>query len=538
MAYARIKIMKTGIIPMTQSGAILGRPGQYKSPPFLMMPGNPVIEEVTLYDFQVNEIPEPEDLNNIPDDYGKELVEVSQRTVKGYTYYCDLDADADWDDTPMWDGSKTAEKKACLEARNMTGDGSQANPWKNLTYALEQLQCFIKTQCCRYIRLVCTGTAHYTACAYSSVTYRYTDFSGDGIFILDGANMELSRDGSGGNFFSYCFETCKNSIFYNCTARWKNETSNASAYPILYGFNSCDNSVFYNCTAEVECDLLKSVSCFEACENSIFYNCTAKATTKASSGHSIGANLYGFRSCYNSIFYNCTAEVRNVSGDIASYAYLYGFNSCDNSTFYNCTANVESNYTDSYAYLYGFYNCDNNILYNCTAEAATTEEINSNANVYGFYNCSNNILYNCTAKATAERRSRFAYGFYNCQNSTFYGCTAEAESNYDYGDDTQAYAYGFHSCFNSTFYGCTAIAECSYTNSHTCVAFAYGFYNHSNNSSILENFTYSVSAAAKSIPDSFGNFKDHEEECGIHQNFSCIAGYRCEIRTKSGTESC
>ena len=479
MAYARIKIMKTGIIPMTQSGAILGRPGQYKSPPFLMMPGNPVIEDVTLYDFQVNEIPEPEDLNNIPEDYGKELVVVSQRTAKAYTYYCDLDADADWDDTPMWNGSSTtSEKKACLEARNMTGDGSRENPWKNLTYALEQLQCFVETQCCRYIRLVCTGTAHYTACAYSSVTYRNTDFSGNGIFILDGANMELSRDGSGGNFFSYCFETCKNSIFYNCTARWKNEASNASAYPILYGFNECDNSTFYNCTAEVECDLLKSVSCFEACENSIFYNCTAKATTKASSGHSIDANLYGFRSCDNSIFYNCTAE------------------------------------------------------------AATTEEINSNANVYGFYNCSNNILYNCTAKATAERRSRFAYGFYNCQNSTFYGCTAEAESNYDYGDDTQAYAYGFHSCSNSTFYGCTAIAECSYINSHTCVAFAYGFYNHSNNSSILENFTYSVSAAAKSIPDSLGNFNDHEEECGIHQNFSCIAGYRCERRTKSGTESC
>ena len=101
---------------MTQSGAILGSPGQYKSPPFLMMPGNPVLEEFIIYDFKVNKIPEPEDINNIPDDYGKELVEVSQRTVKGYTYYCNLDADADWDDTPMWNSSSTtSEKKACLE---------------------------------------------------------------------------------------------------------------------------------------------------------------------------------------------------------------------------------------------------------------------------------------------------------------------------------------------------------------------------------------------------------------------------------------
>ena len=76
---------------MTQSGAILGRPGQYKSPPFLMMPGNPVLEDATIYEFEYayNDL----NYNIIP------------QKVKAYTYYCNLDADADWDDTPMWNSS-------------------------------------------------------------------------------------------------------------------------------------------------------------------------------------------------------------------------------------------------------------------------------------------------------------------------------------------------------------------------------------------------------------------------------------------------
>ena len=78
--------MKMAVIPMNEKGAILGEPGQYKNPPFLTLPGNPPLEEVTLYDFKVNEIPEPEDIDNIPEDYGKELVEVMEK--KGF--FCTL----------------------------------------------------------------------------------------------------------------------------------------------------------------------------------------------------------------------------------------------------------------------------------------------------------------------------------------------------------------------------------------------------------------------------------------------------------------
>ena len=133
MPFAGSDIMKMALIPMNEKGAILGQPGQYKNPPFLTLPGNPPLEEVTLYDFKVNEIPEPEDIDNIPEDYGKELVEVMEKKVRAYTYYCDLDADADWDDSIFWDGNthSESEKKACLDARNKGGDGSKENPWKN-----------------------------------------------------------------------------------------------------------------------------------------------------------------------------------------------------------------------------------------------------------------------------------------------------------------------------------------------------------------------------------------------------------------------
>ena len=160
MAYARIKIMKTGIIPMTQSGAIQGRPGQYKSPPFLMMP-DVEIQNVTLHELKANKIPEPEDINNIPEDYGKELVEVSQRTVGAYAFYCDS---VEWDDSVMWGNASYDEKRAWLDTINKNGDGTKKNPWRNVCYALQQLQCFAENTCCQYFVLFVSGVVNYTIC--------------------------------------------------------------------------------------------------------------------------------------------------------------------------------------------------------------------------------------------------------------------------------------------------------------------------------------------------------------------------------------
>ena len=414
---------------MTQSGASLGRPGQYKSPPFLMMP-DVEIQNVTLHELKANKIPEPEDINNIPEDYGKELVVVSPRTAKAYTYYCDLDADADWDDTPMWNSSSTtSEKKACLASRNMTGDGTLAKPWKNLTYALEKINCIVNKLCCQYVRLVCTGTAHYTARIYSS-TGGIAYFQGNNMFILDGANIDVSRISS----YSYGFYYCYNSIFHNCKANVYGtaETAvNASTTRALsVGFYSNNNSIFYNCEAI-----------------STAYN-SASASSYPNSYAYI--NICGFESNKNSIFHNCKANVYGTAETIAgtsgaSFIYIgsYCFYSNDNSIFYNCEANVECNIktydnsinSDLEAYTYGFYINNNSIFYNCKANTESIANANQEALSisYGFYMNNSSKYYNCEANAksyasnlpnesySAEAR---AYGIYckHWDDSVFYDC--------------------------------------------------------------------------------------------------------------------
>lgn len=92
--------------------------------------------------------------------------------VKGVTLYCDLDADADWDDSIMWLQNATdAQRIECLNKRNCEGNGTLDNPFKNGSYALSVINRLYRSksmygynqvpQCWPWIRLVCTGTAHY-----------------------------------------------------------------------------------------------------------------------------------------------------------------------------------------------------------------------------------------------------------------------------------------------------------------------------------------------------------------------------------------
>ena len=507
--------MKTGIIPMTQSGAILGSPGQYKSPPFLMMPGNPVLEEFIIYDFKVNKIPEPEDINNIPDDYGKELVEVSQRTVKGYTYYCNLDADADWDDTPMWNSSSTtSEKKACLEARNMTGDGSRENPWKNLTYALEQLQCFVTAQCCHYVRIVCTGTAHYTACLHSG--YSNAHFRGNNIFILDGAKIEVSRIS---NIDVYAFRSFSSSIFYNCFATGEANSSSE----MVVAFYECSSSIFYNCFATGEANsssIRCSVNSFYSCRTNIFYHCTAKTATNTLAD----SYAYGFYGCGNdSIFYNCSAMATTTlnidPGPSESYinSYAYGFSFCDNSSFYHCSSTATTTATTEtgnkqYAYAYSFDACDNNTFYGCIAITVTT--------------------------AHAKNSRNRIFGFNKCDSNTFYGCKATAEATISDVDSINFSAYAFIDCNNSIFCDCSIeIRIIATTTYYYATINAYGFSSYRDCTFYNNSFSYDVNIST--TPDSYGNFEERENICGFNDFLGCHDPCYSIKRTQSGiTDYC
>lgn len=572
--------MEKAIISMNEKGAILGQPGQYAKPPFLMLPGNPPLEEVTLYDFKVHEIPEPEDVNNIPADYGKELVEVTEKKVKAYTFYCDLDADADWDDTIFWDGQRhtEAEKKACLDARNKNGDGSEQNPWKNLTWALEKIACIINRQCCLYLRLVCSGTAHYTASFHSGI------FGGKNIFILEGANIEIEKTKvhTAGSLNIYGFSDLNYTIFLNCNAKIKlNVTFGGyanTAYTYEYGFSGCRESAFLNCLSclTVNTDRYEDSKGYRGsgafgyyeCENSIFYNCSAQPGSEIETNIT-NIDFYGFYNLENSILYNCNVD-SNIKSKVENYLSTLSFYNIANSVFYNCASNFEgySSNESQPCGITGFQGCSYSSFYNCIATSENTViDAHTTGRARGFISCQKSKFYRCNTNvvATENKYGSEDTGFYTGNGSIFYHCKATVRSNgtrslrsfgfqdsyssffncttdiilESTGDETyaaEAEAYGFNS-WGSIFCNCTANVKvsCITNENESASAIVYGFFTGESN---YENISYNISATASAEPDEKGQFYEYEFECGIGYTTECKAGYRCEKRTQEGTESC
>lgn len=505
MPFAGSDIMETAVIPMNEKGAILGQPGQYRNPPFLMLPGNPPLEEVTLYDFKINEIPEPEDIDNIPEDYGKELVEVMEKKVMAYTYYCDLDADADWDDSIFWDGENHTDEeiKACLDARNKGGDGSKENPWKNLTWALEQIACVLNNQCCSYIRILCSGTAHYSL--------RKPTIYAPKKFILEGADIDVSRTQCVGYYDLYqCY-------FNSCSVKLRDDGRTANSR-LTGGFLGCTGGVFYNCHVEFETYYSHGDHCsagFANCSGSHFYKCNAEIA--AYTGRKYEHFVSGFYQCTSnsrttSCFVDCHSKIKCLYD-----VYAFGFYECDSSCFYKCTSEMEEGING-----YGFAGCDHSNFYSCNSV------INSDA-LYanGFFDCEISKFYHCNARCTGKDNTD-TRGFSGGKSSYFYNCKALANS-------TSGDVYGFYGANGSVFYDCDAVAETAKApEDSSCSSYAYGFLNNA----AYFRCTYSVSASASAIPDENGEFHEYEYECGIHDSHNCLAGYRCEKRTQEGTESC
>lgn len=114
-------------------------------------------------------------------------------------FYCDLDADAHWDYSPFLDANATTDqRRACLEARNSQGFGSREYPWKNLSYALDQIAMIApgfsyrgNHNCMPRIVVKCSGTAYYPPICGR---YLYSDWTGNDFYcvILDGPNLSFS----------------------------------------------------------------------------------------------------------------------------------------------------------------------------------------------------------------------------------------------------------------------------------------------------------------------------------------------------------
>ena len=539
MPFAGSDIMKMAVIPMNEKGAILGGPWQYRNPPFLTLPGNPPLEEVTLYDFKVNEIPEPEDIDNIPEDYGKELVEVMEKKVRAYTYYCDLDADADWDDSIFWNGGKHTDEeiKACLDARNKSGDGSKENPWKNLTWALEQVECICSNLCCQYVRIICSGTAYYTARIYKDELY--LGFGGNKHFILENANVNVSNKRE-----SYCFYRMTGTFFHKCNAVFEN--SEITEYCYSSFFSDCNNGFFYQC--QLKCNATVNMydqfqdfehQGFVYCNNSKFYKCVYNMNSNVAVKDP--RDLYAFSSS-SCIYYECDAVIYSKNADIMVYS--------GGSEFYKCNITFMGDNSD----ITGIYSTFGR-AYNCNLDFSSVNSLS----VYFIY-CE--TAYNCNIKYTGSRSYHGSSYITGLSCEKLYNCTAEIEAN-NFWSITGYYDFiKCHNCnsnitletgFQGTVVGfdgrngekpveiisnCSCTCVCSSTSSGSAVAYVYGYRNDSRiyNNEVLNNFSYTISASAESTGSA--DYTEEEYECGVYIYPECKEGYRCERRRNGSTESC
>ena len=422
---------------MNRSGTNIRINGIYSKGTFLLNIPPGKVEYVEIPVLTENEISTPEEAAN--------AATVEMKTVKAYTFFCVA-------------GTEFAEG----------GDGSESNPWASVNYALNQLQpivdCFIKTYCCEYIQLRCSGVCNYEVHNIEKAIWgNWSSFDGKNRFILSGLNVEIDFEDS------QTFEDSQDlGTFDSVQVEYEKKA-----------ISGVRNTIFLFSKASVSV----ATEAFSNRENSSVY-CSARTM--------------GFDGC-SGIFYLCEANVncssisngKNSGGGMSSHskADAYGFRQCDG-TFIEAKSNA-----------------------NASGEAISRIEDDQekvsegNASGYSFYSCTGNF-YSCTgkgigiSKGTTGRQLYYAahsegIGFSVCIGN-FYSCTgygeaaANALNNLSRGI-VKVVAYGFLSCSDS-FYFCNSESDASGTG-YACEVESFGFYSFHGNNNIL----ISCSANAKSV---------------------------------------
>ena len=162
----------------------------------------------------------------------------------------------------------------------------------------------------------------------------------------------------------------------------------------------------------------------------------------------------------------------------------YGFILSGYSFFYQCNASTYSN-SDKTIASEAVSDCKESKLYFCSIEAKSISGTAAYATGVGYSSFS--LFYHCTVNATAEA-SR--------DDKT------ELEGYY-------SQSYGFQECKNSIFQTCNVTASSSQKKYYRTYAFSYGYYSEEDqDSSEFNEFNYTVSSSASSLPDDNGNFDE------------------------------
>lgn len=529
--------MKTGIIPMTQSGAILGSPGQYKSPPFLFT-SKWERGSVTLYDFVRKKPVIPDNPSEIPEDFGKDSLTLVPFVVKPFVFYCD---------SIEWDGN--------IDNMDKSGDGTKENPWRNVNYALYRLQCIIDT-CCDYIQLKVSGIVNYLI--YPNMFFYPAYIYGRNRLIISGINFNLTFTREMYDLSPWLISGIEETYFIDFNAEI------ILANDDFYGFGG-NYLHFYNSKIKIT-DAYKGddqyyISVFKVYYGN-FYDCNVDVILVGELNP--GYYIYIVASNLYSNFYHCKIKLT------AGYAFLY----CDNSYFYDIQVAFEENYSVTKNPIrYGFHNNIDSIFYkcqcignclvhwhpnwgfsktyniasffvynyrsvfiNCAVDHKTlnndyiTTQVRASATVFDTNN--NSCFYNCEAELEATvygtDETRITLKGYKNYGAQYYSCRCTLNANIKSvmpvdGDssttaNSRAIGYGFISQGENTVYhNCNASISCvSYVSSdQACYAYsiAYGFQYSPKSGDVISgcNATLSVSATAEYVEG-----KTKEEKCELY----------------------
>lgn len=423
-------------IPIKADGTVPKHPniGGSISSTYISMENGYSATDINIPFLKIKNIDYWTDTNNMPPiNYGEDVITPINEQGRSLDIYCDSDF---FDDSGIID-MKPEERAALLKRRNLSGNGTKENPYKNLCYALAKVQCLLDMdlyekcrECVSYIRVIVSGTVNYHVRVYP------VDISGTELFEMtkdngrfDGKSRTII-DGSKGLFFwdrindrqtagsLFCvhntrFYNVKADIvqnysdsgfcnfstdgrgfdqekifevdFYNCNVT----TSGLYCNPICNSPNGvADSCVFINnTTSQYEAALVKLMCA---------YMCNADFSYSGSTGY---VRTTGFSLQYGS-FNKSTIKGSLLSSE--SLTDFYGFH--DAKFLYRCTANVDIFSDTGTADIFAIRSCDavSNCQINIKSQNIHDNYRTASSTVTCIYGVVNSISNVCTVGINAS----------------------------------------------------------------------------------------------------------------------------------------
>lgn len=298
-------------ILLQADGAVFGTPGAYRALPPKMAgryAGSDALEDVTYYTVNASG-------------------EAELKTVKAYPFYVD----------------------SIAGGADIGGDGTLANPWRSVNYALTQLQpkltCLNSTSCCTCLVLRVKGTVDY------SVTYAgEVNFQGYDRFIMEPWENDYITISLSNGY--PCVWNVSTTIFKKIKMGYASDVSES-----IISLMDCTDSIFNNFEINMSIPYQRFTGVYE-CYRSIFYKCVClqrQEVPKYSDNR-----VTGFSANTDSIFYETNANVYGNSN-------MYGFSGNMRSAFYSCNGYVYA--IDSYIKGCGFYGNNDSVFINCNGNS-------------------------------------------------------------------------------------------------------------------------------------------------------------------------